>query len=59
MGEPLDSMPDVDTRAPSTDATEDRDDESESPDAEESESPEIETDLVREEIRIDGICGVY
>lgn len=27
--------------------------------AEEAETPEIEEDLISEELRIDGICGVY
>lgn len=28
-------------------------------DENEPETPEIESDLVKEELRIDGICGVY
>jgi mycofactocin precursor len=31
----------------------------ESTDTEEPDEPEIEDDLVREKLRIDGICGVY
>lgn len=32
---------------------------SDNSDESERESPEIESDLVKEELRIDGICGVY
>lgn len=45
-------MQDVHTRESSTEVSEDRD-------ATDSETPEIEEDLVKEELRIDGICGVY